>query len=131
MSQCDVSVIVTTWNSSRWIQACLESLKRQEGISFEMVLVDNGSTDGTKELVLRLVPNAHFLFLSANAGPAKARNLAMAQAIGRYILTLDSDVVLEPAFLRNLVSAADVGPERVGMWNGKILRPDLRAVDST
>ncbi len=131
MSQCDVSVIVTTWNSSRWIQACLESLQRQTGISFEIILVDNGSTDRTKELVSRLVPNARFLFLSANAGPAKARNLAMAQAIGRYILTLDSDVVLEPAFLRNLVGAADVGPERVGMWNGKILRPDLRAVDST
>ena len=128
---CDLSVLVTTWNSERWIARCLESLMAQKGVCFEVLAVDNGSTDGTCRLVRRLAPHARLIRHSSNIGPARARNIAIAQAKGRYVLTLDHDMELESGFLKTLVSRADRSLPGVGMWSGKFLCPDRRTLDST
>lgn len=127
----DVSVIVTTWNSSRWIASCVRSLLSQEGVQTELTLVDNGSTDQTLEIMHREAPHARLIRLHANRGPAYARNRAIQQAVGRYVLTLDHDVELAPGFLEAMVEGADRSPRQAGMWTGTILRPDRRTIDST
>ena len=128
---CDLSVLVTTWNSERWIARCLESLMAQKGVCFEVLALDNGSTDGTCRLVRRLAPHARLTLHSSNIGPARARNIAIAQAKGRYVLTLDHDMDLGSGFLKTLVGRADRSLPGVGMWSGKFLRPDRRTLDST
>lgn len=127
----DLSVIVTTWNSQRWIGRCLRSLTIPHGLSCEVIVVDNGSVDQTTAIIQREAPDATLIRLGANEGPACARNLAIGRTTGRYVLTLDHDVELTPGFVGALVQAAEVGEPQVGMWTGTILRPDRTTIDST
>jgi glycosyltransferase involved in cell wall biosynthesis len=89
------SVIIATYNRANYIAATLESLKAQEFRDFEVIVVDDGSTDNTLEL---LKPHSAWLkiFREQNRGPGKARNLAVSQATGEYLAFLDSDDIWFP-----------------------------------
>ena len=69
MATADVSVVVVTYNSSQWIERCLESVR-----DYETIVVDHGSTDGTVELVRRRFPEAHVIE-EENLGMAAATTL--------------------------------------------------------
>ena len=127
----DLSVIVTTWNSERWIGRCLKSLTMPHDLSAEVVIVDNGSTDQTLVIIQHEAPRARLIRFATNQGPAVARNLAIRETTGRYVLTLDHDVELAPNCIRTLVRAADAAGPRVGMWTGTMFRPDRTTLDST
>lgn len=120
-----VSVVVVNYNRCRLLQACLESLALQEEISFEVILVDNGSTDDSLEMVrsrfaahprfpLRLVENRE------NRGFCAANNQGIGLARGEYVALLNNDAEAHPAWLRELLSAFTVDPG-VGMAASKIL----------
>jgi glycosyltransferase involved in cell wall biosynthesis len=87
-----VSIVVTTKNESENIVACLESVRRQTFSDFEIIVVDNASTDDTKDLARRYTEKVFDL------GPERSaqRNFGVSQAAGTYILYLDADMVLEP-----------------------------------
>lgn len=131
MTMADVDVIITAWNSQLWIARCLQSVLAQEGVRYQLLVVDNGSTDQTCDEIRRVAPSATVLQHPTNLGPARARNLAIRQMASRYVLTLDHDVELTPGFLRALLEAAEASDHRVGMWMGKVLRMDRRTLDST
>ncbi len=88
----DISVIIVTYNSSRCIQACLDSLSCQKGASYEVIVVDNTSSDDT---VLKVQRN-HCLLLQneENIGFGRACNLGMSRSTGRYIFLLNPDAIL-------------------------------------
>jgi glycosyltransferase involved in cell wall biosynthesis len=89
------SVIIATYNRAKYITATLESLRAQEFKDFEAIVVDDGSTDNTPEL---LKPHRSWLkvFQEQNGGPGRARNVAVGHATGEYIAFLDSDDIWFP-----------------------------------
>jgi GT2 family glycosyltransferase len=125
---------VVNWNGREYLRACLESLARQRDADFEVIVVDNGSTDGSPEMVerewctlgamrVRLTPN------SENRGFCAANNQGFAAARGEYVALLNNDAEAGPGFLAALRQVFDRG-EQVGMAAAKILvHEDPRRID--
>jgi glycosyltransferase involved in cell wall biosynthesis len=93
-----VSVVMAAYNSETYIREALESALAQDWSPFEVVVVDDGSTDGTAEIVRSFADVRYFH--QANAGPSAARNAAVAASRGELIANFDSDDLLPPTRLR-------------------------------
>jgi GT2 family glycosyltransferase len=115
-----VCVTVVTFNSARYIQRCLESVLRQEGATLEVIVVDNASSDGTRQILQDFAGRIRTVLLPANVGFAEAQNRAIQASLADWILTLNPDVLLEPDFVRNLLEAAALDPA-AGTVCGKLL----------
>lgn len=109
MSAPQVSVIVPTYNAEAFVAQCLDSVLAQTLGDFELICVDDGSTDGTWTIMEdrarrdgRVIP-----MCQANAGPGAARNAGLAQATGTYVYCLDADDYLERDMLAQCVKAFD------------------------
>ena len=120
-----VSVIMPAFNAERFIERSIESVLDQSYNHFELIIVNDGSTDGTEELVKRFAakdPRIRHLG-QPNAGPSAARNLAIARAKGIFIAPLDSDDLWHSVFLeRQVACMLEAGP-RVGLtytWMAEI-----------
>lgn len=123
-----VSAIIPTWNSEKYIQKCLDSLIsdfENSGLDFEIFVVDNGSGDGTREILNKYQRNGdiNLIALSKNTGTTYSRNLAIKEAAGDYILILDSDTEVKPGAVKRLLSVLE-GDNRVGIVAPKLLRGD-------
>lgn len=95
----DISVIILTYNSARFIAACLDSLFRQSDTRVEVIVVDNASTDNSVEIIKSEYRHLKVIENKNNFGAARARNQAIDCSKGEWILTLDSDVVLRDDFI--------------------------------
>lgn len=96
-----VSIITPCYNAGRFVAETIESVLRQTYTHWEMLVVDDGSTDDSAQIVARFASQDDRIQLirQGNAGTACARNAAMRQARGRYIALLDADDIWEDAFL--------------------------------
>jgi GT2 family glycosyltransferase len=118
-----VSAIVVNWNGMDFLPDCLASLERQTWENLEFIVVDNGSKDGSTELIrswTERLPRAQAIFLSRNSGFCEANNLAFAKAQGEWIALLNNDAIAEPDWIETLVRHGDL-EARIGMLGGKIL----------
>src|SRR5262249_10947139 len=118
-----ISVIVVNWNGLGLLEECFQSLSRQTWRNTEFLLVDNGSSDGSRELLISWagrLRNAQTILLPTNTGFCKANNIAFSRARGEWIALFNSDAVAEPNWLEELVRYGDA-PKRVGMLASKIL----------
>jgi len=98
-----VSVVVVNWNTRDLLEDCLASVERHlADASHETIVVDNGSTDGSTELVKRLFPDTRLLVNSENLGFGRANNQAMDIARGELLLLLNSDARLPDGSIRHL-----------------------------
>jgi GT2 family glycosyltransferase len=113
------SVIVVNWNGKDHLETCLESLAAQTFRDFEVILVDNGSADGSVAFVRERYPWVRLVELAENTGFATGNNRGLAHARGEYIVTLNNDTRAEPQWLETLVRVADAHP-RVGMVGSRI-----------
>jgi succinoglycan biosynthesis protein ExoO len=105
---CDVSVIVAAWNAETTVAATIESALSQSGVSVEVIVADDCSTDRTVQIVRGVNdPRVSLLQTLANAGPSHARNLAIGAATGRWIAILDSDDRLLPGRLKWMIHLAE------------------------
>lgn len=93
-----LSVIIPVYNESRWITTVLEMVK-QVGIPKEIIVVDDGSTDGTREMLLGLAadPLVRVIFHQKNQGKGAAIRTGVQHAVGEYIIIQDSDLEYDPA----------------------------------
>ena len=99
-----VSIVIVNWNGRAWLARCLESLRTVDYSRVECIVVDNGSTDGTRELLDADFPDVKLISLNRNAGHAEGLNIGTRAARGDLILHLDNDVrVHDPGFLAHLV----------------------------
>ncbi|MFQ5923376.1 MAG: glycosyltransferase family 2 protein [Anaerolineales bacterium] len=122
MSEVDVNIV--TWNSQPFIAACMNSILQQTFKDLEVTVVDNGSDDGTVQLLKdQFGSRARLITNSSNEGYCRAHNRAITVSDGTYVLTLNPDVVLAPTFLEHAVEAISAEP-RVGAVNGKLLQID-------
>ncbi|MGZ9165573.1 MAG: glycosyltransferase family 2 protein [Anaerolineales bacterium] len=120
----DMSIIIVNWNTARLLIECLDSIYRAEPRpAFEIIVVDNGSTDDSISLVRARYPDVQLVLNDQNLGFARANNQGFALARGRYYLLLNSDTVVSPGALDELVRVADNHPD-VGAIGPKLLNKD-------
>src|SRR6266446_940152 len=107
-----VSVVIPLYNKVRYIQRALDSVLAQTYTDFEVIVVDDGSTDGGAEVVACCTDRRVRLIRQSNQGPGPARNRGVEEAAGGYVAFLDSDDEWLPAFLERSVDLLDhYGPE--------------------
>ncbi|MBI3627088.1 glycosyltransferase family 2 protein [Candidatus Uhrbacteria bacterium] len=116
-----VTVSLVTYNGDRFVSDCLKSLLNQNFQDFELIVVDNGSTDETLRLVRGVTSQAKIIENPTNLGFAKAHNQAIRAATGEYVFVLNQDIILQPNFLKELVKVLDEKPQ-VGSAGGKLKR---------
>ena len=116
-----VSAIVVNWNGADCVDRCLASLLSQTWPALEIIVVDNGSTDGSRELLRARYGSRITLIESpVNLGFAGGNNLAIRAAKGAYVALLNNDAVAQPDWISALVAAAEAD-SRIGMCASKVL----------
>lgn len=113
-----VSVIVPTYNRADLLRESLKSILRQSFAEFEVVVVDDGSTDATSEVLTAINDRRVRTLWQPNRGISAAMNSGLQAARGRYIARLDSDDLWEPSLLTTLVSVLESRPE-IGVVYGQ------------
>src|ERR1700674_365160 len=100
-----ISVIIVAWNARQLLTQALTSLVDQaDQPSYEVIVVDNGSTDGSSEMIRSDWSDIRLISLKKNVGFAAGNNIGIGHAIGEYILLLNSDTIVLPTTLRGLAS---------------------------
>src|SRR5271154_6350198 len=102
----EVAVVVVTWNGAHLLGACLESLLTQSAPGFEVgvVVVDNGSTDGTDALLRDRFPQVRYIGLRHNTGFAAAANRGIEATSAPYVVLVNNDAVCAPDALAALLA---------------------------
>lgn len=113
------SVIIVNFNRVNLLAECLDSLDRQSFQDFEIIVVDNGSHDGSADWVQQHYPQVHLIRNDTNRGFCGANNQGFEAARGRYFVLLNNDALADPQWLRLLVECAEAHPE-YGMLASKI-----------
>jgi GT2 family glycosyltransferase len=126
----DVSVIIVSWNGLQFLEACLTAVAAQRGVSFETLLVDNGSTDGTAEFVRQRYPWVRLIELPENRGFAGGNNAGVREARGRYVALLNNDTIAEPEWLRTLLDGVDEAAGFALVTARVVFMHDAEVIDS-
>ncbi len=116
-----VSVILVNYNGLRFIEPLFESLRRQTYRPLEIRFFDNGSTDGSAEVVATRYPEVKVVQMDRNTGYSFPVNEGIRQSAGEYVLVLNVDVVLTERFVEEMVRALEDDPT-VGWVAGKVLK---------
>jgi glycosyltransferase involved in cell wall biosynthesis len=129
----ETSVIIPTFNRRAMVREAIASVLAQRCASFELIVIDDGSTDGTGEDLQRLDADSVRVTRTSNGGPAAARNRGIALARGRFIAFLDSDDLWAPdklarqaAFMRDNPHVAISQTGEVWIRNGRRINPARR-----
>jgi GT2 family glycosyltransferase len=143
-----ISVIVVTYNNRMIVTQCIDSVLAQQYRDIEVIIVDNGSSDRTGDIIKERYPQVRLISNASNEGAAKARNLGVRSASGDWVLTLDADTRLDKDFLSNFVGCLDkernsrpplklcravrqrFSGGRIGVVVPKILYPDKETIYS-
>lgn len=105
-----ISAIVVNWNGANYLPDCLTALLAQEPRPDEVIVVDNHSDDGSRELVAERFPSVQVIDTGKNGGPCLARNVGVAAAHHERCLVLDNDVVLHQGALRAMLDELQRDP---------------------
>jgi GT2 family glycosyltransferase len=120
-----LSIIIVTHNAKDFLRNCLKSVfDRIKNLSFEVFVIDNASSDGTFEMLKNEFPQVKVIFSKENLGFAKANNLAIKEAKGKYIFLLNPDTILLDENFEKLIDFAEKNPD-VGAIGPKVLNSDL------
>ena len=122
-----VSVIVPNWNGMRFVGMCLDSLAHLHFKSFEVIVVDNGSMDGSREMIEEKYPWVRLVKLPYNKGFAIACNEGIKASNAEYIVLLNNDIEVTPDWLTELYEGMERHPE-CGMGTTKMMFLDNRDV---
>jgi N-acetylglucosaminyl-diphospho-decaprenol L-rhamnosyltransferase len=117
----DLSVCIVNWNCRAALRDCLRSLHNQGlGLTYEIIVVDNASTDGAADMVARQFPQVRLVRNPTNVGFARANNQAARLARGNYLFFLNNDTIVPPDALRRLTGFLKTHPDVI------MLGPRLR-----
>jgi len=115
-----VSIIIVSYNTKEMTLACIQSVIDETTIPYELIVLDNASSDGSAEAIAQAYPDINFRAETDNHGFAKANNIAAVDARGEYLLLLNPDTLVLDGAIDKLVSFAQGTPE-AGIWGGRHL----------
>lgn len=98
-----VSIIILNYNGKRWLTQCLPTIKKIKYKPLEVIIVNNGSTDDSGDLVRKKYPEFRLLEIMPNRGFAGANNIGVKKANGKYVLIINNDTQVPPSFLDPMV----------------------------
>jgi N-acetylglucosaminyl-diphospho-decaprenol L-rhamnosyltransferase len=128
----EVTVVVVTWDGLDVLPACLASVRAQQGVEVRLVVVDNASTDGTREWLRAHEPAAEVVDAGANLGFAGGAALGVAVTSTPYVAVLNNDATADPGWLAAQVAVlAAPGNERVAAVTPRVLLAGRTLVNST
>ena len=116
-----VTIIIITWNSLKYLPYCLKSIFDQTFKDFSIIIIDNGSTDGTIDFIRKEYPQTTLLQNRKNLGFAQANNQGIKLAKTKYILLCNTDIILEKDFLKNAVTTIQSN-NKIASVGGKLLK---------
>lgn len=120
MRQIDISIIIPVYNPGNLIKRCLDSILAQKGsYTYEVLMVDDGSTDNSSEIIEGYRNPAFRLMHQENSGPAKARNKALAEAKGKYVCYIDADDYWGESFFEKTVGFLEEHEECIAVSVGQ------------
>jgi GT2 family glycosyltransferase len=122
-----LSIVIVNWNLRDDLRECLASLRQQSHGDLEIVVVDNGSTDGSADMVAREFPHCRLLRQIENLGFAEGCNRGIDASTSEWVAMLNNDTVADAAWAHGLVDAAETAPPDCGMLQSLLLfkdRPD-------
>ena len=126
----ELSVVIVTWNGRHYLEGCLEAVATQTDVEPEIVLVDNGSSDGTVEFVRRRFPGVRIVALGENRGFAGGNNVGAGAARGEFLAFLNNDTIPDSTWLRALRDGIDA-PSRFLLTTSRIVyMHDSSVIDS-
>jgi GT2 family glycosyltransferase len=120
------AVVIPNWNGARWLPGCLESLAGQTLQPAEIIVVDNGSSDGSLELLRERYPDVRVIVLGRNTGFAFACNRGIEAAGGDQVALINTDVELQPDWLERMTRALESDPSAASVASKMM---DLRERD--
>ena len=129
MSVPKVSIIIVNYNGKELLQKCLDSLLNVKYDNFEIILVDNNSTDGTVEFITKNHPSIILIKLDSNKGFAEPNNIAAKIAKGEYLLFLNNDTVVTHNFISEMVKVMETD-KKIAICQSLLLKPD-GSIDSS
>ena len=119
-----VSIVIVSWNTLSYLDPCLDSIfSLGLRIPFEVIVVDNGSTDGTQERLRTVWPDVRLIQNVENLGFAGGTNQGVRESLGQYALLLNPDTLVNAACIRALVEFLDANPKAAAV-GGKLLNSD-------
>lgn len=109
---CQLSVVIVTYNARAYLIKCLECVRKaSKGISVEVIVTDNASTDGSEEAVSSTFNDVDYIYSTENLGFAKANNIGIRKAQGDYVLLLNPDVFIDEDTLKRAYDFATSKPD--------------------
>jgi len=125
MNELTLSIIIVNWNTRDITRNCLLSVREKvTGVNFEVIVIDNASSDGSAEMIRAEFPSVRLITNDSNLGFGRANNQGMRVARGRYFLLLNSDTLVIDDCVSRLVKFMESNPQ-VGVAGCKLLFEDL------
>jgi len=121
------SVIILSWNGRQYLGSCLNAILKQSQGAHEILLVDNGSIDGSVEFVITYYPTIRVIQNHANLGVAGGWNVGLKETTGDIVVFVNQDVIVRPDWLFQLNSVFMETPE-AGVIGCKLLYPDEKTI---
>lgn len=127
----EITIVIPNYNGEKYLEGCLKALEEEgqypETPEFEILVVDNGSTDGSISLLAERFPDVQTIFLKENTGFCHAVNVGIKKAAAPYVILLNNDTKVKTGFIKNLYFAVQKSPKifsvsaRMLMWD----KPEL------
>lgn len=115
-----VCVIIPNWNGKKHLEKCLQSLRDQTYTNYEIMIVDNGSTDNSVSYLQKNFPEVIILKLDRNVGYSVAINTGLIHSDSKYVVALNNDTIVQPEWLSELIIVAESNGQ-IGSCQSKIL----------
>lgn len=125
-----VSAVIVTIGAKDYLKSCLDSLKQQSRLPFEIIVIDNSLKPALAQDIHKLYPSVKIYSGSSGSFYAQALNKGIGLSIGEFVLCLNDDVVLDKDFIQQALKGFRI-KDNIGMVSGKILRSDGKTLDST
>ncbi len=129
MSPPSADVIVINWNGKSFLQDCLQSISDQSESRVNITVVDNGSHDGSVDLIRDRYPDIRLFPLADNTGFSRAANIAIQNGDVRYVALVNNDAVVDPFWLRRLIGALKRHPDASFAASKMIFADDPETID--
>ena len=129
MQKKKVTVVIPNYNGIKYIRGCMDSLRLQEGETFDIIVIDNASKDGSLEILQAEYQEARVIALSENTGFCHAVNLGIRESTTPYVILLNNDTIVKPGFVKALVEAMEESEEIFSVSSMMLSMQDESIID--